>query len=142
MCLVFSSLAAETRRRVGAGAATPANKTTSASLIPEDFSVKIDFSLDIFRWFVGVKLDTDWGGTLSTVLQGPCIEGHTGDGLDLFVVATLLAVISVSRAGLLTRIVAAVGEPGTASADPPLPPLDHFECYEIKPGFFVNTTAT
>src|SRR5262245_13269363 len=142
MCLVFSSLAAETRRRVGAGAATPANKTTSASLIPEDFSVKIDFSLDIFRWFVGVNLDTGWGGTLSTAPRGASIGGHMRDRRNLFVVATLLAVIAVSGAGLLTRIVTAVGEPRTASADPPLPPLDHFECYEIKPGFFVNTTAT
>jgi len=64
------------------------------------------------------------------------------DRRNLFVGATLLAVIALPGARLLTRIVTAVGEPQTASAAPPLPPLDHFECYELKPGFFPNTSAT
>jgi hypothetical protein len=64
----------------------------------------------------------------------------------LFVAAAFLAVIALPATQLLTGIGANVGEVQPAWAatttTTTLPPLDHFECYELKPGAFVNLSAT
>src|SRR5262249_4920552 len=64
----------------------------------------------------------------------------------LLVAAAFLAVIAVPVTQLLSRIAPTVGEVQPAWAatttTTTLPPLDHFECYELKPGFFVNQSAT